>query len=116
MFPDPAAMPTRIDLLNVLPVPGSNRASVVVQLSLLQADKLRRGRVTVAGKLGFAAGLPAAGVVVYGCGASNVTCSVKDSTGKLACRRVERCVTTQAAAKAHVSAMMQASTLCKSPV
>lgn len=120
VFLDPAVLPKLIDVygLHEWGPPGRSPASTraLIHLSHLKAheDAMRPGSLRVAGTLPYTVTLGAFGVVVYGCGATKVACSVVDVTGRNVCRLTEACVSDYGKAKAAMLRLL-AATPCTVP-
>lgn len=94
---------------------GPPNTRVIVYLSQLQSDALRASRVTIRGRLPYPIPQGQSGVIVYGCGASNVSCLATGRLGFPTCRLIEACVAGPAAAKTAALRAINSATPCVPP-
>ncbi len=80
---------------------GPLNTRVYINLSRLQStgNSLVNGSILVQGTLPYVVPDGAYGVVIRGCGAKKVNCTVTDSNGRNVCRQTGICVATTAEAR-----------------
>lgn len=123
VYPSPQrTQPTTIDVSGMTswgnpPAPSSTPTNtrVIVRLSQWQGDRSKAALISIQGRLPYAVPNGAAAVVIHGCGASNVTCTVTDSNGRPSCQAIGVCVASVSTAKANALAAINAAFPCVAP-
>lgn len=122
IYPNPQRMRSTINVSGMTSwgVPPAPRRTpmntrVILRLSQWVQDRSSASLMKVEGSVPYAVPDGAFAVVIYGCGASTVTCTVKDKDGKPSCRATDVCVPTAAAAKANALAAVNADNPCITP-
>lgn len=88
---------------------------VIVRLSQLRNTYPEMAPQPITGRLQYTLPKGAAGVIVHGCDATKVPCSVTDKAGKPACRAIESCVSPAAFAQANMITAIASADPCKAP-
>lgn len=121
VFLDHAALPKLIDVYGMYEwgargrSPSNTRALIHLSHAKAHGNALRHGALSIAGKLPYTVPLGAFGVVVYGCGASKVACSVVDGTGRNVCRLTEACESNRKQARAAMVRLLTVTPPCTVP-
>lgn len=124
IYHKPTATPTVIDIsgmtswgLPAQPASANTNTRIIVRLSEWQQDRSSASQLQISGQ--FPYNVPqrgqAGGVIVHGCGANLVRCTATDKSGFPACKIINNCLSTAAAAKANLVAQLNSQTPCVPP-
>lgn len=124
IYHQPSSTPTVVDIsgmtswgVPVQPASTATNTRVIIRLSEWMGNKASAGQLEVRGQ--FPYNVPqrgqAGGVIVHGCGANRVRCTATDKSGFPACKIINSCVSTAAAAKASLLAAVNSPTPCAPP-
>ena len=102
--------------LPAAPSRSPTNTRVIVRLSQWSGDESSASLKTIQGRLPYVVPQGAFGVIVHGCGASNVKCTVTDKLGKSTCRATDVCIASAATAKANMLAAINDASPCTAPL